>query len=86
MSPQIQSLRIPLIVDGLVILALAFQWGSNMQRMDQMERQILELKSGQISDGRIVAIERDVRYLTKQLDETNSMLRALLDKQGAARK
>lgn len=86
MNLQMQSLRIPLIVDGLVILALAFQWGSNMQRMDQMERQILELKSGQISDGRIVAIERDVRYLTKQLDETNSMLRALLDKQGAVRK
>ena len=75
------GLRIPLIVDGLVVAALLVQWGSNMQRMDQLERQIAELKVAQVSDGRVVRIEENVKYLTEQSRETNALLRELIQKQ-----
>jgi hypothetical protein len=78
MASEAPGLRIPLIVDGLVILALAVQWGSNLQRMDQLERQIVELKAAQVSDGRVVRIEEKVQYLAEQSRETNALLRELV--------
>lgn len=79
------GLRVPLIVDGLVILALAVQWGSNLQRMDQLERQLVELKAAQVSDGRVVRIEEQVRYIADQQKETNLLLREFLNKQERSR-
>jgi hypothetical protein len=86
MATDAPGLRIPLIVDGLVILALAVQWGSNLQRMDQLERQIVELKAAQVSDGRVVRIEENVKYLTEQSRETNALLRELVQKTNGARR
>lgn len=81
-----QSLRVPLVVDLVVILALAAQWGSNSQRMDQFERQIAELKQGQITEGRIVRIEEQQKYLVRTAEETNLLLRQYLEEQRQERK
>jgi Tfp pilus assembly protein PilO len=81
-----QSLRVPLVVDLVVILALAAQWGSNSQRMDQFERQIAELKQGQITEGRIVRIEEQQKYLVRTAEETNQLLRQYLEEQRQERK
>jgi hypothetical protein len=75
------SLRVPLIVDLVVILALAAQWGSNSQRMDQFETQIADIKQGQVTEGRIVRIEEQQKYLVSKTDETNSLLRQYLEDQ-----
>lgn len=81
-----QSLRVPLVVDLVVILALAAQWGSNTQRMEQFERQIAELKQGQITEGRIVRIEEQQKYLVRTAEETNLLLRQYLEEQRQERK
>ena len=81
----VTSLKVPLAVDIVVIIALAVQWGTNMQRMDQLERQIVELKAAQITDGRIVRVEEKVQSLTDQVKENNSLLRAFIEKQPTAR-
>lgn len=75
------TLRVPLVVDLVVILALAAQWGSNSQRMDQFERQISEMKQGQVTEGRIVRIEEQQKYLVKAVDETNQLLRQWIGEQ-----
>ena len=81
-----QSLRVPLVVDLVVILALAAQWGSNTQRMEQFERQIAELKQGQITEGRIVRIEEQQKYLVRTAEETNQLLRQYLEEQRKAQR
>lgn len=86
MASEAGGLRIPLIVDGIVIVALAVQWGSNLQRMDQLERQLVELKAAQVSDGRVVRIEEKVQYLAEQSRETNTLLRELVQKTNGARR
>ena len=75
------SLRVPLIVDFVVILALAAQWGSNAKWMDYFEEQIRELKRAQITEGRIVRIEEQQKYLVQRVDETNTLLRDYIEEQ-----
>lgn len=75
------SIKVPLVVDLVVILALAAQWGSNSKRMDYFEAQIKELKQAQITEGRIVRIEEQQKYMVERVEETNKLLREYIDEQ-----
>ncbi len=75
------GIKVPLVVDLVVILALAAQWGSNSKRMDYFEAQIKELKQAQITEGRIVRIEEQQKYLVQRVDETNQLLREYIEEQ-----
>lgn len=80
----LQEIRVPLVVDLIVILALAVQWGSNLKRMEYFEQQISEIKRAQITEGRIVRIEEQQKYLVQRVDETNSLLREYIEEQRQA--
>lgn len=75
LGTKINPYRLPLMVDIGVILMLAVQWGSNTTRMDQLERQIQDLKQAQVTEARIVGIEKDVGRIAEKQDEANKLLR-----------
>jgi hypothetical protein len=81
MSEALKSLRLPLIIDAGVMIALAVQWGTNTARLDQLERQIIEIKSAQVTEARIVRIEEQQRYMVKQVEDLTVLLREYLEEQ-----
>lgn len=86
MSESLRALRLPLLVDAGVMIALAVQWGTNTARLDQLERQLIEMKSAQVTEARIVRIEEQQRYMVKQVDDLTILLREYLDEQRKGRR
>lgn len=72
---KLSPYRLPLVVDIGVILMLAVQWGSNTSRMDQLESQIKDMKQAQVTEARIVGIEKDVGRIAEKQEEANRLLR-----------
>ena len=87
-EPSSNSIKIPLMIDaaGFIILAvsMAIQWGKNDERLSGVERQLVELRSAQITEGRIVRLEEKQSYLVQRVDETNSLLREYIQEQRKA--
>lgn len=82
------SIRIPLMIDaaGFIILAvtMAVQWGKNDERLRALERQMVDMRSAQITEGRIVRIEEKQTYLVDRVNETNALLREYIQEQRKA--
>lgn len=85
MSEAVRSLKLPLLVDAGVMIALAVQWGTNNQRIDQLEKSLTDIKTAQVTEARIVRIEEQQRYMMQRVDETNTLLREYLDQQRTRR-
>jgi hypothetical protein len=84
------NIRLPLMVDaaGFIILActIAVQWGTNTQRLQNLETQVAEVRAAQITEGRIVRIEEQQKYMLQRVDETNQLLRQYIEEQRQARR
>lgn len=83
---ELRALRLPLLIDAGVMIALAVQWGMNTARLDQLERQLIEMKSAQVTEARIVRIEEQQRYMVKQVDDLTTLLREYLEEQRKGRR
>lgn len=59
--------------------------GTNSARLDQLERQLIEMKSAQVTEARIVRIEEKQTYLVQRVDETNQLLRQYIEQNKRAR-
>ena len=81
MTESMRALKIPLIVDAGVMVALAVQWGTNSARLDQLESRLTEMRAAQVTEARIVRIEEQQHYLVQRVDETNQLLREYLEQQ-----
>lgn len=85
MIDTVKALRVPLLVDAGVLIALAVQWGTNSARLDQLEDRLTEMRAAQVTEARIVRIEEQQRYLVQRVEETNVLLRQYLEEQRGRR-
>ncbi len=81
-----KGIRIPLIIDGAMLVAVLFMAGVFVTRQDSMADDLAELKAKEIPE-RVVRIEEQVKQVSKtvernaeKLDENQAIMREILRK------
>ncbi len=81
-----KGIRMPLIIDGAMLVAVLFMAGVFVTRQDSMADDIAEIQAKEIPE-RVVRIEEQVKHVSKtvernaeKLDENQAIMREILRK------
>lgn len=84
-DPEERRVRINWLLDIGVLVAASIQVGIVWNKVDSLEARFAEMRAAQVTEARIVRIEEQQKYLVSRVDETNSLLKQLLDEQRKGR-
>lgn len=75
------TIRVNWLVDLAVLIVASVQFGILWEKVASLETKLTDIQRNQITDGRIVRLEEQQKYLVRQVEEINQLLKAYIAEQ-----